>query len=297
MSPPTSPRRMVLITGPSGAGLSTATAALEDAGYEAIDNLPLRLVRPLLREPGYDRPVALGLDTRNRDFSTNGLLELIGDLAAHDGLDVQHVFLDCRSETLIRRFSVTRRRHPISQASTLAEAIDRERDLLEPIRARADILIDTSDLTPHQLRAEIETWLVPGGQRESAVHIQSFSYKRGLPRGADLVFDCRFLNNPYWQEELRRLDGRDGPVQRYVEADARYREFLARVTDMVLFLLPAAQEEGKSYLSIAFGCTGGQHRSVALTEALSRTLAERGWQVSKRHREIGLRVSGEEAKL
>lgn len=297
MPPATPARRLVIITGPSGAGLSTAGAALEDAGYEAIDNLPLRLVKPLLAQPENDFSMALSLDTRNRDFSTEALLELIGDLSGDSTLDVQHVYLDCQTDTLLRRYSVTKRRHPFAQAANLSEAIAREQDLLRPIRARADILIDTTDLNPHELRAEIGTWLVPDGHQSSAVQVQSFSYKRGLPRSADLVFDCRFLRNPYWQVALREQDGRDPDVADYVAGDPRYQAFFEKVRDLALFLLPAAQEEGKSYLSIAFGCTGGRHRSVAVTEHLAHALAEAGWQVSVRHREIGRQMTGKEARL
>jgi UPF0042 nucleotide-binding protein len=288
------PRRLVLVTGPSGAGLSTATAALEDAGFEAIDNLPLRLVLPLLDHPGSDRPMTLGLDMRNRDFSPQGFLELMGDLEHLPGIEPHLLYLDCRPEEIVRRYSSTRRRHPIAEAPTLADGIAREIELLRPIAARAEVLIDTSDLNPHELRAEVEKWFVPEDRQQIAVQIQSFSYKRGLPRGVDMVFDCRFLRNPHWEETLRPLDGRSDAVQSYVESDARFAEFLEKVRDLSLFILPAAEKEGKSYLTIAFGCTGGKHRSVALAERLSHTLEAAGWQVSIRHRELDQR-SGEEA--
>jgi UPF0042 nucleotide-binding protein len=157
------------------------------------------------------------------------------------------------------------------------------------VRARAGILIDTSDMTPHELRAEVQRWFAPGGQ-QLALSVQSFSYKRGLPTGADLVFDCRFLRNPYWDADLRSLDGRDAAVVDYIADDARFAPFLAQVTQLVETLLPAYQEEGKAHLTVAFGCTGGQHRSVAVTEKLATHLAQAGWQVSKRHREIERRA-------
>lgn len=292
---PSEPRRLVLVTGPSGAGLSTATAALEDAGFEAIDNLPLRLVLPLLAHPGPDRPMSLGLDMRNREFSPQGFLDLLGELESRPEISLQLLYLDCRPDEILRRYSSTRRRHPISEAPTLADGISHEIELLRPIAARADILIDTSDLNPHELRVEIEKWFVPASRQHVAVQIQSFSYKRGLPRGVDLVFDCRFLRNPHWEETLRPLDGRSEAVQAYVEADERFDAFLEKVRDLSLFILPAAQQEGKSYLTIAFGCTGGKHRSVTLAERLARALEAAGWQVSTRHRELD-RVSGEEAQ-
>ena len=287
------PRRLVLVTGPSGAGLSTATAALEDAGFEAIDNLPLRLVLPLLDHPGSDRPMSLGLDMRNRDFSPQGFLDLLAELERRPGITPQLLYLDCRPDEILRRYSSTRRRQPIAEAPTLADGIAREIELLRPIAARAEVLIDTSDLNPHELRAEIEKWFVPDDRQQIAVQIQSFSYKRGLPRGVDFVFDCRFLRNPHWEEALRPLDGRDDAVQSYVMGDDRFAEFLDKVRDLSLFVLPAAEKEGKSYLTIAFGCTGGKHRSVTLAERLSQALEAAGWQVSIRHRELDRRSSEE----
>lgn len=288
-----SQRNVVLVTGPSGAGLSTATNALEDAGFEAIDNVPLRLVLPLLDHPGPDRPISLGLDMRNRDFSPQGFLDLLDELEQRSDVSVQLLFLDCQADEILRRYSSTRRRHPIAEAPTLAAGIALEIDMLRPIGARADFLIDTTELNPHELRAEIEQRLAPEGGHQMAIQIHSFSYKRGLPRGADFVFDCRFLRNPHWIDTLRALDGRSQEVQNFVEDDARFAEFLDQVRTMILFILPAAQKEGKSYLTIAFGCTGGKHRSVTLAERLSNALAEEGWQVSIRHRELDRRPSEE----
>ena len=287
-------RKLVLVTGPSGAGLSTATHALEDAGFEAIDNMPLRLVLPLLDHPGPDRPISLGLDMRNRDFSIQGLLDLLDELARRRDVEVQLLYLDCDPDEILRRYSSTRRPHPITDAPTLAEGIAMEIDLLRPLAARADVMIDTSELNPHELRAEIERWFAPDGGNRIVVQLQSFSYKRGLPRGVDLVFDCRFLRNPHWVDALRPLDGRTAAVQDYVAGDDRFATFLDKLRDLTLFLLPGAEEEGKSYLTIAFGCTGGKHRSVTVAETLSQALAEAGWQVSIRHRELDRR-SGEEA--
>ena len=284
--PQTSPVRLVLVTGPSGAGRSTATRALEDLGYEAIDNLPLRLVPLLLDGPRPARPLALGIDPRNRDFSTAALLDLIEKLSARPDIAPTVLYLDCREDVLIRRFSETRRRHPLAPAESPEQGIRRELGLLAPIRDRAEVLIDTSDINPHQLRAEIESWFAPGGEGHLALTVQSFSYKRGLPRGIDMVFDCRFLANPYWVPELRRFDGRDPRVLAHVSADPRFGPFFDRVLDLTRLLLPAYREEGKSHLSIAFGCTGGQHRSVALAETLAKALAEDGRQVSIRHREL-----------
>ncbi|GAA6199633.1 RNase adapter RapZ [Aquicoccus sp. SU-CL01552] len=281
-----SPVRLVLVTGPSGAGRSTAIHALEDLGFEAIDNLPLRLVPLLLDGPRPVRPLALGIDPRNRDFSTGGLLDLIETLAARSDVDPTVLYLDCGEDVLIRRFSETRRRHPLAPAESPQVGIRRELDLLAPVRDRADVLIDTSDLTPHQLRAETEGWFAPDGDGQLALTVHSFSYKRGLPRGIDMVFDCRFLSNPYWVPELRSCDGRDRRVVAHVTADPRFDPFFDRVLDLTRLLLPAYTEEGKSHLSIGFGCTGGQHRSVVLAESMAKALADGGRPVSIRHREL-----------
>jgi UPF0042 nucleotide-binding protein len=289
------PQKLVLITGPSGAGLSTASAALEDAGFEAIDNLPLRFVTPLLEQPESNPLMSLGIDTRNRDFSTHALLNLIEEVSSSTQWDVQLLYLDCRADVILRRYSSTKRRHPFQKSPSLTDAVQREIELLAPLRARADVLIDTSELNPHQLREEVETWFAPDGPRKAAVQVQSFSYKRGLPRGADMVFDCRFLQNPYWEPALRALDGRNDAVANYVSSDKRFSEFFDMVENFARFMLPATQGEGKSYLSIAFGCTGGQHRSVALAERLAATLEASGRQVSIRHRELDRRAGEEEA--
>ncbi len=287
---PTAPnapaRNLVLVTGPSGAGRSTAIHALEDLGFEAIDNIPLSLLPRLLDGPPDGRRMALGLDVRNRDFSTNALIELIDRLSADPEVQAELLYLDSRADVLVKRFSETRRRHPLAPAESAAEGVEREVDLLVPIRARADVLIDTSDFSPHDLRAEIAHWFGGSGQQRLAVSVQSFSYKRGVPRGIDMIFDCRFLRNPYWDASLRARDGRESEVAAHVEADPRFAEFFERMSALAEFLLPAYVEEGKTHLTIGFGCTGGQHRSVVVAERLAERLAEAGWQVSKRHREL-----------
>lgn len=285
--------RLILVTGPSGAGRSTAISVLEDLGFEAIDNLPLRLLPRLLDGPGaQDRPMALGMDVRNRDFSVAALIETIDRLTAEAGEILSVLYLDCRSDVLIRRFSETRRPHPLAPGESPEQGVERELDLLRPIQARADTLIDTSELNVHQLRAEIEQHYVSGLGRALGISVQSFSYKRGLPRGIDMVFDCRFLTNPYWHPPLRDRDGRDPLVRDHVTSDARYDAFFDRVVGLMDMLLPAYIEEGKSHLSVAFGCTGGQHRSVVLAEALAAALANDSRQVSIRHRELERRRHG-----
>ncbi|WP_170366299.1 RNase adapter RapZ [Ruegeria arenilitoris] len=282
----TAQTRIVLVTGPSGAGRSTAIHVLEDLGYEAIDNLPMGLLLRLMEGADPSRPMALGIDARNRDFSTIGFIELVAKLGRMSQVDLSTLYLDCSDDVLLRRFSETRRRHPVATDAGPETGIRQEKELLEPIREIADTLIDTSVLNVHQLRSEVERWFAPEGGRHLAVSIESFSYKRGLPLGLDMVFDCRFLANPYWRPELREADGRNPDVASYVQADTNYAAFFERVVELLLSLLPAFKAEGKTHLSVAFGCTGGQHRSVAMAEAVAKALAEQGQPVAIRHREM-----------
>lgn len=282
--------RLVLVTGPSGAGRSTAIKAFEDIGYEVIDNLPMSLVTRLVDGQPAARPIALGIDVRNRDFNASALIELIDKLTRNPRAMVDVLYLDCQPSVLIRRYNETRRRHPLAPDQSPEEGVEREIDLLGPIRVRADHLIDTTELTVHGLKEQVIRWYARGDAPGLAVSVESFSYKRGLPRGLDMVFDCRFLRNPHWEPALRPNDGRDPAVADYIRSDARFAEFYQRVKDLLLFLLPAHKDEGKSHLSIGFGCTGGQHRSVLLAEIMADALAEKGWAVSKRHRELERRA-------
>ena len=290
---PSTARRIVFVSGPSGAGRSSALNVLEDSGFETVDNLPLRLLPALLDTGARDRPLALGIDPRNQDFSTTKVIDVLGQLSGQDGLAPELLYLDCAPDVLLRRFSETRRRHPLAPDDRPSDGIARELEILGPLKARADVLIDTSELNIHQLREEVENWFAPDGKRPLSVSVQSFSYKRGLPRSVDTVFDCRFLKNPYWDAGLRALNGTDAAVARFVATDPRFKAFSAQVLDLCLLLLPAYREEGKSYLSIAFGCTGGQHRSVVMAQNLALGLAEHGWQVAIRHRELDLRKKQE----
>ena len=282
---------VVLVTGPSGAGRTTAINALEDLGYEVIDNLPLSLLPRLLDGPAPTRPLALGVDVRNRDFSTNALIDIVDRLSSRGQWMPQVLYMDAAEEELVRRYSETRRRHPLAPAGPPLAGISEERELLIPIRARADVLIDTTGLSPHEAKAEVERWFGTGEGRQLGVTLHSFSYKRGLPRGMDIVMDCRFLRNPHWEEDLRQRDGRDPAVADYVMADPRFPAFFQQVKALADLLLPAHKDEGKAHLSIGFGCTGGKHRSVAMTERLAEALAQDGWHVSKRHRELERRVA------
>lgn len=280
------PQRLVLVTGPAGAGRGSAIKVLEDIGFEAIDNLPLTLLPRLLDGPPLARPIALGIDPRNRDFTTDAFLDLVRRLAGRPDLSAEVLYLDCREDVLLRRFSETRRRHPLAPDESPEIGIAREADMLGPLRARADHVLDTTDLSPHDLRDELLRWYSQAGSGGLSLSVQSFSYKRGIPTGVDMVMDVRFLRNPHWIPELRPLDGRDPAVAAHVAADPRFGPFMEQLVALVDFLLPAYDSEGKTHFALAFGCTGGQHRSVALAERLAETLADKGWRVSIRHREL-----------
>lgn len=274
--------QLLLITGPAGAGRSTAIKNLEDLGYEAIDNLPMHLLPRLMSGSPLERPLAIGIDTRTRGFDAAGLLQFIDESAANPVL----VYLDCVEETLLRRFTETRRRHPVAPDEAPIIGIRREIELLHGLRDHADILIDTSDLSPHDLKAEMGHMFASETSNSLAVSVQSFSYKRGTPRGVDMVIDCRFLQNPHWQEHLRALNGTNSAVAEYVKADPLFEAFFTQLTEMCQLLLPAYRKEGKAYFSIGLGCSGGKHRSVCVAESLANLLAKDGWQVSIRHREL-----------
>ena len=196
------------------------------------------------------------------------------------------LFLDAQPEVLGHRYSETRRRHPLAVAGSLQDGIVDELALLAPLRDIADLLLDTSDLTPHELRAELASRFERDGTDHLSVIIQSFSYKRGVPPGSDMAFDCRFLRNPHWQPDLRPLTGLDAAVADHIAKDPRFETFFLQAEEMLGFLLPAFKAEGKSHLTVSIGCTGGRHRSVSVTERLAAALANKGWQVSKRHREL-----------
>lgn len=287
------PLRAVLVTGPSGAGRSTAIRALEDVGFEAIDNMPLSLVPRLLAGPRGARPLALGVDARNRDFSAGALLQVVDELAADASVAVELLYLDCDEDTLLARYGETRRRHPLAPAEDVATGIARERDLLRAVRRQAGALVDTGGMTPHDLRAEIaRLFAPPGGAAAMAVSLVSFSYRRGVPRQADAVHDVRFLTNPYWTPALRPLDGRDPRVAAHLAGDARFDAFRAACLALLEVVLPAHAAEGRARYTLAFGCTGGQHRSVAMAESIGAALAKDGHRVSTRHRELERRDLG-----
>ncbi len=281
-------QRVVLVTGMSGAGRSTTLKALEDVGYEAIDNLPLHLVATIVHEGGLDSPVAIGVDIRTRNFAVQPFLDALQRLESDPKLAVTLLFVDCEEEVLRRRFTETRRRHPLAQGRPLTDGIAAERRLVAPLRKRADMTIDTSTLAPQDLRRVISAQLGLEQAQGMAVFVTSFSYKNGLPREADLVFDVRFLRNPHYDPELKPLTGRDAAVADYVAGDPDFAPFFGGLTRLLKRLLPRYEREGKSYLTIAIGCTGGRHRSVALAEKLAAALRAAGRNVTLNHRELGV---------
>jgi UPF0042 nucleotide-binding protein len=278
-------RRVVLITGMSGAGRSTALKALEDIGYEAVDNLPLKLLPARVGEAG-DRPVAVGIDTRTRDFAIAFVIDELDALRRDPAFEVRLVFLDCEDEVLRRRFTETRRRHPLALDRPVTDGIARERQLLAPLRDRADQVIDTSGLAIGDLRRLLQAGAGPSESAKLAVFVVSFAYRNGLPRDADLVFDVRFLRNPHYVPELKPRTGRDPEVRGYVEADPAFAPWFERLTQWLRPLLPRFEEEGNSYLTIGIGCTGGRHRSVTVAERLAAWFAAEGRRAELRHRDI-----------
>lgn len=277
---------VVLVTGLSGAGHSTALRILEDQGFEAIDNLPLRLLKRVLKDEERGRPLAIGTDTRTRGFATQAFLETLDALLANPGYDLRLVYLDCEDEVLVRRFTETRRRHPMATDRPLADGIAAERVLLAPLRQRAGIHIDTSHLHTSELGRVLSGHLGLEKTSGLSLFVTSFSYRKGLPREADLVFDVRFLRNPHYQAELRPLTGLDMAVARYVEADPGFDDFYQRLTSLLGPLLPRYEAEGKSYLTLAIGCTGGRHRSVAIAERLAQWFLTQGRSVTLGHRDL-----------
>lgn len=285
---PSNIRRVVILTGMSGAGMSTALKTFEDMGYEAVDNLRLSLVSSLLEDVKSSDSGALvvTIDTRNASFTVDELLRVTQTLSDRPELDAKLVFLECSDEALQRRFTETRRRHPLAIDRPVTDGIKREREMLWELRDSADHVIDTSLLSIHDLRR-----LLVGNYRLDAapglsLFVTSFSYRHGVPREADLVFDARFLKNPHWDTKLRQLTGQDQQIIEYIQSDSDYSSFMDNITRLLLPLLPRYLQEGKSYLTIATGCTGGRHRSVMVAEQLATILAVNGYIVGVGHRDI-----------
>ena len=293
MKPGSQPNRILLVTGLSGAGKSTALRTLEDIGWEVVDNLPLSLLDHLLSTPlskgaaKVRRPLAIGIDSRTRDFDAKRIVRQIKALASDHDYPVDTLYLDCAGSELLRRYSETRRRHPLAPDRPATDGIAAERELMEPLRRWSDHIIDTTDSDTNALQQQIRHRF---GSADSAptLTIMSFGFARGLPRNADTVFDMRFLKNPHWQNDLRPLTGLDQGVIDYIATDESYDPAVRRIEELLIALLPRYRAEGKSYVSVAFGCTGGRHRSVHVAERVATRLREAGFSPTVEHRDLAM---------
>lgn len=279
-------RRVLLVTGMSGAGRSSALKALEDMGYEAVDNLPLSLLALIAAQKVAQSPLAVGIDVRSHGFSVDAFLEAIDGLISQPSLDIRVLFLDCEDDRLTRRYTETRRRHPLAGDRPVIDGIRLERERVWPLRDRSDLVIDTTVLLPSDLKRVLHGHFALDAHPGLSLFVTSFSYRYGLPRDADLVVDARFLRNPHYVATLRPFTGRDKEVGDYIQDDADFPAFFDRLCGWFEPLLPRYQQEGKSYLTIAVGCTGGRHRSVYVAERLAARVESLGWPVNLQHRDV-----------
>lgn len=283
------------MTGLSGAGKTTVLKTLEDMGWETVDNFPIRLAGPLLDIPASaaprnsDIPLALGFDSRTRGFSAETLIQQIKTLQSQPGLNILTLFLDCAGVEIERRYAETRRRHPMAQDRPAMDGIAIERMLMEPFRRWAESVIDTSKMSAHDLQQAVRERYNSEATPHSILTVTSFGYSRGVPHNVDLVFDLRFLRNPHWDNDLRPLTGLDQAVSDYVRADPAYDEAMAKIRDLLRFLLPLYDAQGKAYVNIAFGCTGGRHRSVHVAESFGQWLRAEGFAPTVNHRNLASR--------
>ncbi len=278
---------VTIITGMSGAGRSEAAHVLEDLGYFVIDNVPPMLigkVAELARGQEALSRCALVVDVRSGDF-LHDLTAALAELRRH-GATTRVLFLDAADDVLVRRYEASRRRHPLSDSERVSDGITRERSLLESLKGEADLIVDTSGLNVHQLRDRLREVFSEEARADLQVNVVSFGYKHGLPLDVDLVFDCRFLPNPHWNEQLRPLTGADPPVRDFVLSQPGTPEFLAELDRLFELVLPGYEREGKAYLSIAVGCTGGRHRSVVLADEVAHRLRRRGYRTAVHHRDV-----------
>jgi UPF0042 nucleotide-binding protein len=280
------PSRFVIVTGLSGAGRSTALKALEDLGYETVENLPLSLVPALLGARSSALPVAIGLAPLGRDLGADAALAALDALDDATKRRLTLVFLDCADDKLIQRYTETRHRHPAAGDRPVSDGIALERRLVWPLRARADLAIDTTALSPGDLKRLLHGHFAIDSAPGIAVFVASFSYRHGLPRDADLVLDVRFLRNPHYIAALAPLTGQDRAVAEFIAADPDFTAFFERLCGWLGPLLPRYESEGKSYFTVAIGCTGGRHRSVYVAALLGARLGELGFRVSVDHRDL-----------
>ena len=284
-------QEVVLVTGLSGAGRSTCLNILEDYGFEAVDNIPLNFIPALLANgssqstANKNLKIAIGIDARTRNFDETTLLEYASQIKSSDHL-VSIVFVDCADETLIKRFTETRRKHPLSNGRPIIDGIKLERQLLTDIRTKSDLLIDTTGLSISDLSLILSRRLGLKNTSKLTLSLLSFGFRNGLPAEADTILDVRFLSNPHYNEQLRPLDGRNKKIAAFIENDPRFSIFFNGFKNFLDPLLPFYADEGKSYLTIAIGCTGGKHRSVFVAERLNNWLKQREFSVNLRHRDL-----------
>ncbi|KWV95348.1 MULTISPECIES: RNase adapter RapZ [unclassified Erythrobacter] len=280
---------ILLVTGVSGAGKSTALQVLEDLGWETIDNFPIRLLNRLVGGSPDNSRLAIGVDSRTRGFVPAKIIELFKKFDRRDDVNVTTMFIDCGSGELERRYNETRRPHPMARGRPALEGIKAERELLEPLRRWADLVIDTTDYATNQLQQVVRERFAEEAGREMTVTVSSFGFARGMPPLADLLFDMRFLDNPHWVEGLRELTGLDAPVGEHISADPAFAPAFDRIVDLLREVMPRYAAQGRSYLNIAFGCTGGRHRSVYSAERAAEVLREAGFSPTIIHRNLGSR--------
>ncbi|MDC3108406.1 RNase adapter RapZ [Paracoccaceae bacterium] len=265
---------LILVIGQSGAGRTTVIHILDDQGFDTLDNVPVHLIRRVAPSSLVDKPLAIGLDIRSKSFSVQNLMKEIGNWKASSKSNVLILFLECSLEILIKRFSLSRRPHPVPGENNLELSIKRELQLIEPLREKADFVLDTSHTSPNELRLNLRSIFPLANNRSIQIMLQSFSFRRGSLVGTDMVFDCRFLKNPNWVSGLKGLNGTHEEVKDYLQKDKSWIPFKKNILQMLDTIIPAFEREGKSYLSIGLGCTGGQHRSVFVAEQLNKHLLD-----------------------
>lgn len=291
-------QRVLLVTGVLGAGKTTALRALEDLGWEVIDNFPIRMLERLIDSPDgspaeaeVHAPLAIGFDSRTRGFNPHAIIHLVKRLSQRPDLTITTLYLDCSAEELQRRYNETRRRHPLAADMPVSAGIAAEREAMEPLRRWADIVVNTTAFSANLLQQAIREQFAPDSGPGITITVTSFGFSRGMPPVADFIFDMRFLDNPHWDPVLRPLTGQDEPIAEFIRRDPAYEGAFTRIRDLLLDVLPRFKKHGKAYVTIAFGCTGGRHRSVFTAEQIASALREAGFSPTLLHRNLGSRAA------